>query len=163
MYFRREPQRRRRSGGGTCNSASSTRATVPVHDHDSFHPRGGARDRAHEHQGSHPPPVQDGKLEVLGEALTRMYRRRKGARRPVEMRGQHGKVGLPRKRARVELPPISAMTGGGAEFRAMYLAFCADCRRSGLPEPTIEDWISTIERHIEERQEGLQGNEGAAT
>lgn len=52
---------------------------------------------------------------------------------------------------------------GAAEFRAMYVEHCAACREAGIPEPTIEQWIAHLEERIAERQEGLQGDDGALT
>jgi len=43
------------------------------------------------------------------------------------------------------------MTDPAAEFHAMYLAFCADCRRAGLPVPTADEWLDALDDHIQQR------------
>lgn len=39
------------------------------------------------------------------------------------------------------------------EIRAMYLAHCEACRQAGIPVPTVDEWVETLDRHVRERIE----------
>ena len=46
------------------------------------------------------------------------------------------------------------------EIRRMYLAHCDACKKAGIPVPTVDEWVDTLDRHVRERNE-LQGEEDA--
>lgn len=52
------------------------------------------------------------------------------------------------------------MTDPAAEIRRMYLEHCEACRQAGIPVPTVDEWVETLDRHVRERiEDGEAGDE----